>query len=26
VLTTGSLPLIVLQDHVDWWIEQERSR
>ncbi len=26
VLTTGSLPLTVLQDHVDWWIEQERSR
>jgi len=26
VLTTGSLPLVVLQDHVDWWIEQEHSR
>lgn len=26
VLTTGSLPLVVLQGHVDWWIAQERSR
>ncbi len=25
VLTTGSLPLVVLQDHVGWWIAQERS-
>ena len=26
VLMVGSLPLIVLENHVDWWIEQELAR
>ncbi len=25
VLGVGSLPLAVLERHIDWWIEQQRS-
>ncbi len=25
VLTTGALPMVVLEDHVAWWIEKERN-
>ena len=25
VLSSGSLPMMVLQRHVDWWIEQEQA-
>lgn len=25
VLSTGSLPLVVLEEHVDWWVAQERA-